>query len=203
MSQFLKEITKENSFELLIDPKIFPKDIILKTSYNFLDICYFFFRYNEDRNIILEWTLKKSGERSLHQLVSDFSDEMLDVYLRDKIERENRIIRESIVNKALFWPLDTWAFVSHDPENPSQTQMNAEDLTQDIEETAEIDFDKDIDEIIKEIENDPDLQIDEDEIQQMLKEIEEETQQESIEKPNIVIDPASVKAVKNQFKNKD
>jgi CBS-domain-containing membrane protein len=52
----------------------------------------------------------------------------------------------------------------------------------------EINFDKDIDEIIKEIENDPDLQIDEDEIQQMLREIEEETANEQVEKPVIKID---------------
>jgi hypothetical protein len=44
------------------------------------------------------------------------------------------------------------------------------------EQRNEIDFDKDIDEILKEIENDPDLKIDQEEIERILKEIEEETE---------------------------
>jgi CBS-domain-containing membrane protein len=46
----------------------------------------------------------------------------------------------------------------------------------DLSQNNEIDFDKDIDEILKEIENDPDVQIDEQEIENILKEIDEETQ---------------------------
>jgi CBS-domain-containing membrane protein len=75
-------------------------------------------------------------------------------------------------------------YVSHDPNDPVVLSEDQGETTQ----TEEINFDKDIDEIIKEIENDPDLQIDEDEIQQMLREIEEETASEEIEKPVIKID---------------
>ncbi|MDP2395742.1 MAG: hypothetical protein Q8S84_02165 [bacterium] len=52
-------------------------------------------------------------------------------------------------------------------------------------ENNQIDFDKDIDDILKEIENDPDLQINEEEIARILKEIEEESNSE--EKPQIMI----------------
>jgi hypothetical protein len=38
MSQFLNEIVDGKKFELLIDTQIFPKDIILKAAYNYLDI---------------------------------------------------------------------------------------------------------------------------------------------------------------------
>jgi hypothetical protein len=37
MEAFLKEIIENNKFELLIDTKIFSKDIILKAAYQFLD----------------------------------------------------------------------------------------------------------------------------------------------------------------------
>jgi len=198
MSYFLKETIQGRWFELYIDTKVFPKDIILKTAYNFLDEMYFFFRYDEKRNFILEWNLKSDTQYWIEDIVASFSDELLNVYLRDKLERENRVIRESIVNKALLGPLDSWSYVSHDPENPKELNLDANNS-----QVAEIDFDKDIDEIIKEIENDPDLQIDEDEIQQMLKEIEEETANEnlhSMNKPIISIDPDSVKDVKKQFK---
>ena len=57
---------------------------------------------------------------------------------------------------------------------------------------------KDIDEILREIENDPDLKIDEEEIEKILKEIEAET--ESIKKPTLQVNPEGLKDIKNMFK---
>jgi hypothetical protein len=37
MHKFLKETVEGEKYELLIDVKIFPKEIILKAAYNFLD----------------------------------------------------------------------------------------------------------------------------------------------------------------------
>jgi len=85
--------------------------------------------------------------------------------LRDKLEKDNKEIREKIVGAAIANSLDMNNFVQIDTEKRQ-------------EEKNEIDFDKDIDEILKEIENDPDLKIDEEEIQRILKEIEEETAEE-------------------------
>jgi len=186
MSHFLKEIVKSKSFELLIDTGIFPKDIILKASYNHLDTGYFFFKLDNNWNIILEFTLKEWVDKKVETLIWEFSDELLDVYLRDKLEKDNKIIRETIVTKAISGPLDTQNFVT---------------LDTDVSQQNEIDFDKDIDEILKEIENDPDLKIDEEEIENILKEIEEETESE-IRKPEIKIDPNSVENVKDMFKKK-
>jgi len=66
-------------------------------------------------------------------------------------------------------------------------------------ENNQIDFDKDIDEILKEIENDPDLKIDEEEIEKILKEIEEETEKEDV-KPEITVNLDAVKNMKEKFK---
>jgi CBS-domain-containing membrane protein len=52
----------------------------------------------------------------------------------------------------------------------------------------EIDFDKDIDEILKDIEEDPDFKIEEEEIEEILKEIEEASSQ----KPTVTVDPDSI-----------
>lgn len=65
-------------------------------------------------------------------------------------------------------------------------------------ETNAIDFDKDIDEILKEIENDPELKIDEAEIERILAEIEAETQSELKQKAP-TIDPNKLKDVKKNF----
>ncbi len=187
MEAFLKETIEWQNFELLIDTQIFPKDIILKSAYNFLDRGYFFFKYNEDKNIILQFTKKSEIELDPKVIIGEYSDELLDVYLRDKLEKDNRVIRETIVQKAIAWPLDTENFVSLD--------------TQNTQEQNQIDFDKDIDEILKEIENDPDLKIDEEEIENILKEIEQETESE-VSKPELKIDPANIAGAKDMFKSK-
>jgi hypothetical protein len=46
MIEFLKKDIISGKFELLIDTKIFPKEIVLKAAYNFLDKGYFFFKLN-------------------------------------------------------------------------------------------------------------------------------------------------------------
>lgn len=101
MSSFLKESVTGKSFELLIDAQMFPKNIVFKAAYNFLDKGYFFFRFDQDRNIILEFTRKEGIEIDPKNIIGEYADELLDVFLRDKLEKENRVIREAIVTKAI------------------------------------------------------------------------------------------------------
>jgi His-Xaa-Ser system protein HxsD len=101
MTGILKEIIEGEQFELLIDTNIFPKDIILKAAYTFLDKGYFFFRFDADNNIVLEFQTKKDVKIEAKSLIGEFSDELLAVYLRDKLEKDNKVIREVIVQKAL------------------------------------------------------------------------------------------------------
>lgn len=177
MEAILKEIIEGQEFELLIDSEIFPKDIVLKAAYNFLDRGYFFFRFDENKNIILQFKKKSDYSGDAKTLIGNYSDELLDTYLRDKLEKDNKVIREAIVTKAINGPLDTKNFISLDTDANASQKSN------------EIDFDKDIDEILKEIENDPDLKIDEEEIERILREIENETQ---IEKPIVNVNPESI-----------
>jgi len=44
MQKFLNKIIEWNKLELTIDTNVFSKDIILKTSFSFLDRWYFFFK---------------------------------------------------------------------------------------------------------------------------------------------------------------
>ncbi len=190
MDSFLKEIVEGKQFELTIDTQVFSKDIILKAAYNFLDKGYFLFKHNKDKNIVLQFTVKEGVKDTPKSIVWDFTDELLNVYLRDKLEKDNRVIREQIVTTALSSALDKGNFVSMDTDNSGENG-----------EQNQIDFDKDIDEILKEIENDPDLKIDEEEIENILKEIQEETQAES-KNTKISIDPDAIKDAKKKFKKK-
>lgn len=191
MKAFLRELIEWNKLELTIDTKIFGKDIILKTAFSFLDRWYFFFKEDENKNIILQLTKRDKNKESLEKIISDFSDSLLEFYLRNKLEVENKTIRETIVKKAINWPLDYNNFVTLDTDSWEQVWKNTEQ--------NQIDFDKDIDEILKEIENDPELKIDEEEIEKILKEIEEETESE-IETPVLTANLEGLKKAKEQFK---
>lgn len=184
MQSFLNKSIDWNKLELLIDTNIFPKEIILKSAFNFLDRWYFFFKFDENKNIILQLTKREENDENLEKIIEKFSDVLLETYLRDKLEKDNKIIRETIVQKAINWPLDFNNFVSLDTENTSSQN--------------EIDFDKDIDEILAEIENDPDLKIDEEEIEKILAEIEAESME--MEKPKLSLNMDWLKQAKENFK---
>ncbi|MDD4151923.1 MAG: His-Xaa-Ser system protein HxsD [Candidatus Gracilibacteria bacterium] len=184
MEHFL--VKKEGEkFELLIDNNIFNKDIVLKAAYNFLDKGYFFFKLDNNLNIILQFSKKNGILESSEKIIGEFSDELLSVYLRDKLEHENKIIREMIIGSAIANSVDDENFVEFDTNTQNQ-----------------IDFDKDIDEILREIENDPELKIDEAEIERILREIEEETSSIEIEEPKIDLDTNNLKNVKEKFQNR-
>lgn len=194
MTEFLKKEIKWNRFELLIDATLFSSDIILKAAYNFLDRGYFFFRLGAKKSIILQFTPKDGIKESPETIIGEFSDELLNVTLRDKLERDNKNIREKIVGAAIANSLDSNNFVQLDTDRKNDGWNNWV--------MNPIDFDKDIDEILREIENDPDLKIDQAEIERILKEIEEETQSEIIEPTVPVLDPNKVKDAKKKFQSR-
>lgn len=188
MQAFLQEVVEGKNFSLTLDTSIYTKDIILKAAYNFLDKGYFLFATDGD-NIVLSFTAKEDSDTDPKIVIWEYCDELLDVHLRDKLEKDNRVIREAIVSKALSGPIDQGGYVTYNPDEVAEANPVQN----------EIDFDKDIDDILAEIENDPDLQIDQWEIDKILKEIEEEAAQEPA-KPEIKINPENISALKDQFK---
>ena len=124
------------------------------------------------------WISDNSEKDILRNFIENFSDVILETYLRDKLEKDNKIIRETIVQKAINEPLDYRNFITLDTQN------------------SDINFDKDIDEILSEIENDPDLKIDESEIEKILAEIEEESKDM---KPKLSVNLNAIKKAKENF----
>ncbi len=186
MIQFLSQNSENNRLELLVDGSLFSDAIVLKAAYGFLDRAYFFFR--KDGSDTRVQICPKADQRwSSDVFALEYSDELLATSLRDTLEKENKEIRETIVKRALASYADVPNFRSIDMrEKQSQNQ---------------IDFDKDIDEILREIENDPDLKIDEAEITRILAEIEAETQE--IQKQKIPkLDPNKLKDAKAKFQSR-
>lgn len=157
MIQFIKETIEGGAFELVIDKNTFSKDEILKAAYNLLDKGYFLFYTDENGDSLVQCTPKSSSKHTAQEILLEFSDELLSVHLRYELEKENKAIRETIIWVALTSSLD--------PKNFIQWDQNA---------NPQVDFDRDIHDILKEIENDPDLKINNEEIEEILKEIEQE-----------------------------
>lgn len=184
MIEFLRKSAEAGRFELLVDAAVFPEPVVLKSAYNLLDKGYFFFR-REGTDVVVQAKAKDGSGLTGETLLGEFSDALLDFKLRDALERDNKAIREAIVGAALGNALDSrnyLAGIKADAAAPA----------------AQIDFDKDIDQILKEIENDPELKIDQGEIDKILKEIEAESA--AAPKPALTIDPKAVADAKKKFK---
>ncbi len=166
MTHFITKNIENDRIELMIDVQIFPIPICMKAAYSLLDKGYFFF-HTDDAGLLVQIHSKPEVDWTSEKIAMEYSDELLATALRDRLEKENKTIRETIVRRALGSFADLPNFVSSGNQNPKNWQ---------------IDFDKDIDEILREIENDPELKIDEAEISRILAEIETETQQMQKEK---------------------
>lgn len=193
MFDFLSKETDAGKCELLIDTKIFSSHIAMKAAYTFLDTAYFFFHTDWD-NLIVQITPKDWQSWDSEKFALEYSDELLSTSLRDTLERDNKIIREKIVGAAISNSLDTNGFIEFDTDNPNRwnDQNNAN----------QIDFDKDIDEILREIENDPELKIDEEEIERILREIEAETNGLDTKTSEVTLNVNAIKDVKSKFQNR-
>lgn len=192
MENFLKKIVDWEKFELLVDSEMFDKNIVLKAVYGFLDKGYFFLKFDTDKNIIVQFTRKNWILENLENIIFNFSDSLIETYLRDRLEKENKVIRETIVEKAMNWPLDFNNFISLDTGNSDNWESRSNNMSN------QIDFDKDIEEILKEIENDPDLKMDEEEIEKILKEIEQEPVDKK--KPILKMNKEGIQRAKDKFK---
>lgn len=104
----------------------------MKTAYLFLDRAYFTFR-NEEAGFLVTCKTKKESE-SAEDLLGDFANELLNTVLREKLAAENRAIRETIYSGAL-------AHCFREPEELSCKPVQNPNL------------EKDLDQILKEIED--------------------------------------------------
>ena len=172
-------LTKLNEWpyevELLVDWKIFKEQVVLKAMYELVDKVYMFIKKDWDDYKIL-FKLKPDIKEEIEDIVNSFWEELVFHRLRYDLDKKYWKLKEKIIETALgFW-------------------LSLDDLKQDLDEimdkikelpinqwnnnTSDIDQPKSIDDIIAEIENDPDFQDDKDEIISILKEIEEEESKE-------------------------
>lgn len=167
--KFIKHIEKSDyQVEMIVDWKIFSVNNVLKASYELVDKVYMFFKSQWD-DYLVQFKLK-DDKLNLDQIVNSFWEELVYHKLRYDIDQKSWDLRKKIIETAL------WFGVSLD-DIQSDIMKFADEYTQQQAYTQEVESQspqKSIDQIITDIENDPDFADDKDEIISILKEIEQE-----------------------------
>ena len=150
----IKKTLDWDGFQLTIDTKIFSKNLVLKAAYNFLDRWYFLFILDENKNIIVQCKKKEETIISSEKILLDFSDELLNIYLRSIIDEWTKSVRDAIILATLNWSIDVKNYISKEQEVNNLENIDAE-----------------IDSILNDLKNDPELKVDEEEIKKIISEI--------------------------------
>jgi len=94
---------ENNSVNLLVDTKIYPLEAICKVGYIFVDQAYVFFDSGPFGKVKVSLKAKKkTTKKELESLKGEFLNELLHYTLRINLSRENKKIRQYIVEQAIF-----------------------------------------------------------------------------------------------------
>ncbi len=100
MKSFISKNIESGRIEFIIDISIFPVVVAMKAAYALLDKAYFFFSRSEAW-LLVQVTPKTWQEWDAEKFACEYSDELLAYSLRLRIEIDNKVIRETIVRRAL------------------------------------------------------------------------------------------------------
>jgi His-Xaa-Ser system protein HxsD len=118
------QINEKEEYALLsINPKIYPLDIIYSASYIMIDKAYIFLDGNPDEEIIVELRKRENTSLSLKEIVYDFNNELLNYAVYKQQAENNKIIRETILQKILLTNDQNY----FSPEGNPHTEQNIED----------------------------------------------------------------------------
>lgn len=129
--EFVKKSSDGRMAEFVLDSSVYPKETVMKTAYLFLDKAYF--RFANSPEGFLTACKTKSDSLSAETLLGEFANELLNTVLRERMAMENRAVRETIYAGAL-------AHCFREPDELSCRPHQAPA------------FEKDLDQILKEIE---------------------------------------------------
>ena len=104
---FESEIDSEFSATIRLDPRVYSREAILKTSYWHTNIAYIVLPESADDRLIVKIRLKHSGPTlenpkpiTVTEFVGEFCNSLLDFELRRQVETETAPVRQLILAKA-------------------------------------------------------------------------------------------------------
>lgn len=96
-------VEDENKFIIKVDTRIYPVDIIMKSSYIFIDEYYIFVDYESEEKVKVSFKFKqKFNKEQLKNSVGEFLNELVHQSIRVKISKDTSHLREIILGRALY-----------------------------------------------------------------------------------------------------
>jgi len=94
--------SRGNRIGLLLDEKIYPREVSLAAAYRFIDRCYVRLE-RTGRGQLLIWLKgkRKLSAKALEALAGDYDNELLQQLMRQQVAARTTGIREAIVGRAL------------------------------------------------------------------------------------------------------
>jgi His-Xaa-Ser system protein HxsD len=93
---------KNNRIIITINPRLYSSEAVYGAAYVFLDKAYLFLEGNPQEKILVYIKGKETlNQKELADLAGDFSNELLNYSLRNRISKDNQKLREYILARAL------------------------------------------------------------------------------------------------------
>jgi len=132
--------SKDNKIIFEINAKIYPKEVIYKTCYAFIDRAFVYLDIFKKNLITVTLQGKKNlNKKQLKDIKGEFSNELMNVLLRENISKKNQKTLEYIVGGAIT------AALSNDEKRAEVSDLDKEieDLKKELDEIKEEDFKND------------------------------------------------------------
>lgn len=138
----LDVIIENNQVVFVLDQNVYPRDIILKTCYVYIDRMYFYLDTPKAKTIAVTVQGKERLAREqLEKFRDDFLNELLNALLRKKISRQNQKLVEYIVGGAVTAALEKAdtpaATIKKDEVDLNRIEREIEALKKELEEEME------------------------------------------------------------------
>jgi len=140
MKNINKMSSGENEIIFEINTKIYPKEVIYKTCYVFIDRFFIYLDIVKKDSIMISLKGKENlNKKQLAKMKGEFSNELLNVLLRENVSKKNQKILEYIIGGAITASL---------PGNEKKAEISdldkeIEDLKKELNEIEEADFEND------------------------------------------------------------
>lgn len=135
-------IIKNNQIAFVLNENVYPRDIVLKACYRYIDRMYF--HLDIPRTKIIAVTVQgkeRLAREQLEKFRDDFLNELLNALLRKKISRQNQKLVEYIVGGAVTAALEKAdtpaATIKKDEVDLNRIEQEIEALKKELEEEME------------------------------------------------------------------
>lgn len=122
--------TEDSCCIFYINENIYPIDVVMKTSYIFIENFYIFFDYEQEHVIIVSFKSKNGASKEeMSGYIGEFFNEMLNQLIRVDIFNKTKNIRQIILARALYGNCIDTSELDKNVDCQSNTSLDEINLT--------------------------------------------------------------------------